>query len=1180
MPDNLGTQRVLDDRLEKQGTTTRQDGLTPSLAEMFRRLLKAERQSRTARTVEYFGWLDLTLGILILAVPGFMAWLLRVPMTNQQSENYLRLIGLLVSALGMLYVVTGRLNTQGFSFASLLDRPLVPVIMAVLWRKNILPGGMALAFSISDFGGFLWTLSAWRAETRPGLGDERSLSRSLREMFRRLFNAEGQSRAARTVEYFGWISMVLGTIILLAPGFTAWLLNLPTLIDQSQNALMNLPQFTSQSEDYFRLVGLLVGGLGMLYVVSGRLNALGFIFATLLDRPLAPVIMTVLWYHDIVPETLALAFAVICLGGFLWTRSAWRADVANPRVELPRPGTRIAAWFFGFVSGVVRNARTFHPDGRVVRGTVESLRPADPSLASAAEQLAGTVLIRMGMGVMKRGMPGWLADRLPDAPSIAMRLSPPGEVRLERCPGEDLDLLCTAGGDRLWKLLVNLMLGGKMFGLHQFDYFNNLYYSQVPYRIDNGNTDVWVRLVPDRGKELSAPALPQNGPAREQDLTNAIACHGGIAIEVQQVDGESTLFVPIARVRFEEEINIDQEALHFSPVAGRGFEPHGFFTEVRKIVYPVSTHSRPSSAQERVQRENQNRFIRMGRFLEEREGLPAEEPIPGGRRWRAWLKFAGALAGLVFVVFAIYMATRLASDYPVAVHMQPKWGYHYPTDYPQPPDAPNDAMHFMYGSTGGERTDGLPYWFWVALPEIFADELPDKKSGQGYKSFGMIYEDGKDPKYDLPVGVSMRHFRGLDVVYLNCAACHTGTYRDYDGGPVHVVPGMPANTFNLGAWGKFLTSIVKEERFTPQRMMDQIDKMQDDLHRVVDKPDLINRLIFKYYAVALMRQQLITLGDRLSFINTDTWGPGRVDTFNAPKALLNFPMKKYADPDELVGNSDFPSVWNQAPRRGMQLHWDGNNLSVDERNLSAAFGTGAYPPTLDTPRVLRTASYLKTATPPPFPKEHIDSVLVEQGKPLYQKYCAQCHGQRDPPFRREKLNSAADRGNCRHLDDKQEELVGTVECYQDIGTDRARMDSYTWLLTVNQSTLYASYENDWGFAPEYPERFHNFVKQPGYANAPLDGIWLRAPYLHNGSVPNLWELLTPAEKRVQIFCRGNDVYDYRNVGFVAEMKDGCKFFVFNTSQPGNGKNGHSGERFGTDLFPQEKWALIEYLKTF
>jgi hypothetical protein len=69
-----------------------------------------------------------------------------------------------------------------------------------------------------------------------------------------------------------------------------------------------------------------------------------------------------------------------------------------------------------------------------------------------------------------------------------------------------------------------------------------------------------------------------------------------------------------------------------------------------------------------------------------------------------------------------------------------------------------------------------------------------------------------------------------------------------------------------------------------------------------------------------------------------------------------------AHPKELVGNVD--SIWNQEPRKGMQLHWDGNSTSVDERNLSVAFGTGAYPPTLDTKRVLGTAKWLETAAPP------------------------------------------------------------------------------------------------------------------------------------------------------------------------------------------------------------------------
>jgi mono/diheme cytochrome c family protein len=430
----------------------------------------------------------------------------------------------------------------------------------------------------------------------------------------------------------------------------------------------------------------------------------------------------------------------------------------------------------------------------------------------------------------------------------------------------------------------------------------------------------------------------------------------------------------------------------------------------------------------------------------------------------------------------------------------------------------------------------------------------------------MIYENGDDPRYALPVGVSMRKVRGIDLVYLNCAVCHTGTVRDAPGAPARVIAAMPANTFDLGAWGKFLTTIPLSEKFTPQRINDQIRAMQDDPHRLVEKPDLINRLIFRYLAVYLARERLLMLRDRLSFIDTSTWGPGRVDTFNAPKALLNFPMKN-ADPKELLGNVDFPSVWYQEPRKGMQLHWDGNNTSVDERNLSAAFGTGAYPPTLDAPRVLRTAKWLETAKPPAYPYA-INQTLAAQGAPIYQQYCAECHGSREAPF--------------RHNPPQANECVGTVTPINKIGTDRWRLDSYTWLLAVNQSTLYAGYEKDWGFDKPYPQRFTHFRKTNGYANAPLDGIWLRAPYLHNGSVPNLRELLMPAAARTKFFYRGNDVYDTQNVGFVANVpaEGGRRFFPFNTADRGNGNGGHEGAAYGTDLPPEEKNALLEYLKTF
>ena len=436
-------------------------------------------------------------------------------------------------------------------------------------------------------------------------------------------------------------------------------------------------------------------------------------------------------------------------------------------------------------------------------------------------------------------------------------------------------------------------------------------------------------------------------------------------------------------------------------------------------------------------------------------------------------------------------------------------------------------------------------------------------------------EAGDDPRYALPLGMSRRNVSGLDVVYLNCAACHTGTVRDAPGAPQRWVAGMPAHQFNLGAWGKFLTTIPKDQKFTPQRFLDQIDAMQDDSHRLVPKPDFIDRLILRYYAIYLMRDKLLVLGQRLSFIDNSTWGPGRVDTFNAPKALLNFPMER-ADPKELMGNCDFPSVWNQGPRKGMHLHWDGNNTSVDERNLSAAFGTGAYPPILDKDRVLRMAKYLETAQPPAYPYV-IDKQLAAKGKPVYEQYCAHCHGTPQPPFRA----TAPVEGACDY-ERPNAECVGTVTPIEKIGTDPSRLNSYTWLLAVNQSTLYAGYEKDWGFSEPYPQRFHLFRKTHGYANSPLDGIWLRAPYLHNGSVPNLRELLELSSARTKVFYRGNDVFDRESIGFVSDLpsQGGREFFRFDTAQPGNGNQGHEGQAYGTELPPDEKQALIEYLKTF
>ena len=139
---------------------------TFSFSAMLGRGLRGQHQSRTAKTVELFGWLILIEGPVFLLFPNFVASVLHLPPLAEQGPNYFRLVGVLIGGLGMLYVVSGRLNAEGFLFASLLDRPLVPPLMAVLWHFGIVPGPLALAFAIQDFGSFLWTLLIWRSESR------------------------------------------------------------------------------------------------------------------------------------------------------------------------------------------------------------------------------------------------------------------------------------------------------------------------------------------------------------------------------------------------------------------------------------------------------------------------------------------------------------------------------------------------------------------------------------------------------------------------------------------------------------------------------------------------------------------------------------------------------------------------------------------------------------------------------------------------------------------------------------------------------------------------------------------------------------------------------------------------------------------------------------------------------
>jgi hypothetical protein len=454
--------------------------------------------------------------------------------------------------------------------------------------------------------------------------------------------------------------------------------------------------------------------------------------------------------------------------------------------------------------------------------------------------------------------------------------------------------------------------------------------------------------------------------------------------------------------------------------------------------------------------------------------------------------------------------------------------------------------HFKYGSIGSEPGVSLlrpvggvlpPYSVFTALPSICPERLPG-----GYGTFGFIYEEGRD----LPIGVSRRRRQGVDHVGLNCAVCHTGTMRDAPEAPRRVVLGMPAHQLDLQGFVEFVLQCSLDNRTTADAIRGRLPRSGG--------PSRFERALLRFGFVDRLKLQTLDLRNRIAPILGDAlprWGRGRVDTFNPYKAIqFNWPLDRLPR-SELIGASDFPSLWNQEPREGMQLHWDGDNDSVDERNLSAGLGAGITPVTVDHAALKRVRDWIWTLPPPTYPYD-IDTALAARGSELYQSACLECHG--DHRFR-DGVKSGA--------------RLGQVVRASDIGTDRHRLDSYTATFAANQYSLF----------PDSEYRFRRFRKTDGYANHPLDGIWARAPYLHNGSVPTLRDLLEPPERRPTVFYRGYDVYDRLRVGFVTDVAEegGRQFFRFDTSIPGNSNAGHV---YGTTLSDDEKQAIVEYLKTF
>ena len=432
-------------------------------------------------------------------------------------------------------------------------------------------------------------------------------------------------------------------------------------------------------------------------------------------------------------------------------------------------------------------------------------------------------------------------------------------------------------------------------------------------------------------------------------------------------------------------------------------------------------------------------------------------------------------------------------------------------------DTPED--HFKYASIGTEAVNGIPYWIWVVLPRLFPEKLPG--SG-GYTSLGLTWEEGRE----MPVGLTKESI-GIARVGMNCAICHVGTVRETPLSKPSFILAAPSTKFDVQRYAQFFFDCANDPRFTPEFILPEIEYN----HHL----SLLESAFYRYIIIPRTKKAFLKQEEAFQWMNNrPATGSGRTDMNPLKIQLLNLPD------DGSVGSTDIMAIWNQKVREGFYYHSDGINPDLTEVVLSGALGTGTTPKEINLASLEPIQKWLQELPSPAYPFA-INLDLAKQGEKVFEANCSRCHG----------LNSGK---------------VGQVIPLPEINTDPNRANHWTQEASDGMNN----------YAAKYPWNFNQFRDTDGYVVPALDGIWAKAPYLHNGSVPSLKDLLTKPSDRPKQFYRGYDLYDQEKVGFISTAAATDSSFLLDTTIEGNSNRGHD---FGTDLPESEQDALVEFLKT-
>ena len=537
-----------------------------------------------------------------------------------------------------------------------------------------------------------------------------------------------------------------------------------------------------------------------------------------------------------------------------------------------------------------------------------------------------------------------------------------------------------------------------------------------------------------------------------------------------------------------------------------------------------------------------------------------------------------------------------------------------------------------YFTPQGTQVKGLRYDWFTSLELPFSEQ---RFAAPEYLArFGFLVDPAQkatpNNPGNLPVGFARHQNPGSKEEFLDvtCAACHTGELRfkgqavRIDGGSAqHVLPSS-VPTLRGGSFGQALVASLastyynpwKFERFARNVLGQDYDAQHSQL-----------RQDFKTSLDTFLRA---AWNDTHRGLYPTEEGPGRTDAFGR---IANASFGDAISPENYrVANApvDYPQLWDIWTFDWVQ--WNGSAQQPMARNIGEALGVGAtlnffdaagqplkgddrYPSSVRVRDLQLIEETLQRLKPPAWPEEllgSIDKPLAAKGRTLFVENCAGCqvpnvtavNGRPEQKLKMLPVDViGTDPGAANNITDHRFNLSALKWDLGELAkldvklhpTPKAPLDLSKLSVAKGLAYVTAFVENrayrDANVTPEERPNMDGFGLPIGvrelraYKARPLAGVWATPPFLHNGSVPNIYQLLSPQDERATTFYRGSFEYDPQHLGYRTEAF--TNGFVFDTSITGNHNSGHefrAGERgngvIGRLLQPEERWALLEYLK--